>query len=422
MFGGIKIKSNKNLTRYESIENLPVPAEVTLYTSQHIGAPSKPVVKRGDEVKKGQLIAEPSQGCSAALHASINGKVKEISTVDKPGGVLSEAIIIQKDGEQEAVDYMRPLKKITAETIRARVLEAGIVGMGGAGFPAHIKLNPPKKIDTALLNGCECEPFLTADERVMIEEAEKVVDGFKIAIEAVGAQKGVIGIEDDKPQAIDAVKKALAGQDNMEVAVLPKVYPQGYEKKLITAVTGREVPSGGLPHDVGVSVHNVGTCAAIHEAVHEGKPLIERVLTFSGPEAIERANLKAPVGMSISEIFNYYHIEKREEYEIYMGGPMMGFCLDSVDAGIMKTTSGILVSMPVSFREYPCLRCGKCEQVCPVYLVPQQLNNFYDGRDWDRLKENGLFDCMECGCCSYICPSGIPLTYKFKTAKTKVKR
>ncbi|MCP3683736.1 MAG: electron transport complex subunit RsxC [bacterium] len=418
MFGGLKIKANKENTRFEKIENLPFPEEVVIYSSQHIGAPSKIIVKKGDVVQKGQLIGECQGLCSMNLHASIGGKVKSISKIARPGGIVCDAVIMSKEGDQ-TITLMEPLNELTPEKIRARVKEAGIVGLGGAGFPTHLKLNPPKEIDTAFLNGCECEPYLTSDERLMIENSQKIVEGFLFVKNATGAKEGVIVIEDDKIDAIRYMKMAASRYKDIRVVVLPKVYPQGYEKRLITAVTGKEVPSGGLPHDVGVSVHNVGTCFAVYEAVREGKPLIDRVLTLTGPEVINGVNVRATLGMSIKEILGYYQVESRDSYEILMGGPMMGFSLDSIDLAILKTTSGILVKLPEKQSEYPCSVCGKCVEVCPMRLVPQRLNRFFDGGDCAKLNEEGLFDCMECGSCSYICPCNIPLTYKFKAAKTR---
>ncbi|MFH1416347.1 MAG: electron transport complex subunit RsxC [Elusimicrobiota bacterium] len=417
MPAGIKIKSYKSASRYDKIEQLPFPQEAVVYTLQHIGAPAKPVVKKGDEVKRGQLIAEGQGRCSSDFHAPVGGKVTAVSLQNRPDGKVSEAITIKKEGDQAPL-LMEPLGEITSETVRERVRMAGIVGMGGAGFPAYIKLNPPKKIETVLLNGCECEPYLTADERMMIEDGEKIVAGFVLVRDTVGAAKGLIGIEKDKKEAISNMSRIAAYTKGIEVVELQKVYPQGCEKMLITAVTGKEVPLGGLPHDIGISVHNVGTCLAVHEAVCEGKPLIERVITVCGPEMIKSVNVRTAIGTRISEILGYYQVEKRETYNILMGGPMMGFSIDSAELPVLKTTSGILLKSPEKHNEYPCMVCGKCVDVCPVQQIPQRLNRFYDGKDYDRMKEEGLLNCMECGCCSYICPSGIPLTYKFKTAKT----
>jgi electron transport complex protein RnfC len=370
-------------------------------------------------VEKGQIVAVVGGSCSSNLHAPVGGKVRNISKVQTPCGMMGEAVVIAKEGDQE-LQLMKPLDDRTPDAIRERAKEAGIVGMGGAGFPTHIKLNPPKKIDTVFLNACECEPYLTADERMMVEKPAEVINGFILAKQAVGAQAGIIGIEEDKKDAVESMRRAVSRNSDVAIRVLPKVYPQGYEKMLITAVTGREVPSGGLPHDVGVSVHNVGTCLALHYAVVEGRPLIDRVLTLGGPGVINSVNVRASIGTKVNEIIGYYQIEKRDSYKVLMGGPMMGIPLDSLEVSITKTTSGILLVIPRKYEERPCSGCGKCVDVCPMNLVPQRLNRFFDGEAADKMKNEGLFDCMECGCCSYICPCRIPLAYKFKGAKLLV--
>ncbi|MFW6134033.1 MAG: electron transport complex subunit RsxC [Elusimicrobiota bacterium] len=420
MFGGIKPKTDKIRTRYQKIENLPVPSAVILYTSQHIGAPSNPVVKKGDEVKKGEVIAEPVGGCSSYLHSSITGKIRAIKNIQKPGGCCTLGIIIEKQGDQNQIEQLEPLKNINPDTIRQRVKKCGIVGMGGAGFPTHIKLDPPKNIEIAFMNACECEPFLTSDERLIIEKARQVIEGFEMAKTAVYAEKGIVAIENDKPQAIDSIQKALKGRKDIELKILPKKYPQGYEKLVISESVGREVPSGGLPHDVGVSVHNVGTCYAVYQGVHHGIPLIERIVTVTGPGMVEPVNAKIPIGMKLKEILSFFQIDRLDEYEIFLGGPMMGFSIDSLDLGVMKTTSGIVIQRPYEIKEKECIRCGKCVEVCPVGLVPQELNKLYDMQDFGKMMDIGLSDCMECGCCTYTCPSKINITYKIKTAKTKI--
>ncbi len=416
---GIEIKTAKERTRYEKIGNLPLPEKVILYTSQHIGSPAEVLVKKGEKVKRGQMIARAASGCSAALHASVGGVVKDVALMDKPGGRISNAVVIEAGEEQQPV-RMKKLRSKTPEKIRERVSEAGIIGMGGAGFPSSLKLNPPGKIHTAILNGCECEPYLTADERLMIEEPRKVVEGFILMMETVGAERGFIGIEDDKPEAISMMKGQKGRNRGIDIKVLPKVYPQGYEKMLITALTGREVPSGGLPHDVGVSVHNVSTALAVYEAVNEGKPLTERVLTVTGNCIVNPANVKAAVGMPVEELMSYYNVESRGGVDLYMGGPMMGFSLDNFQTGILKTTSGIVMDRLKKEREYPCVNCGRCVDWCPMSLVPQRLNRLYEAADTEALCENGISDCMECGICAYVCPSKIPLTHKFKTGKTLI--
>ncbi|MGM0442152.1 MAG: electron transport complex subunit RsxC [Elusimicrobiota bacterium] len=417
---GLKIKARKKTTRFKKIENIPVPREVVLHLEQHIGAPSEPVVSKGDKVKKGTLLAEASPGCSAALHSPIAGMVKDIGMYPRYNGQIAKAVVIKKTGEQEE-DFMEPVEDITPENIFKRVEEAGIVGMGGAGFPAHVKLKPPVDVDTSFLNGCECEPYLTSDEKIMEEEAKKIVEGFDYIRKAVGAEKGIIGIEADKKEAISSMKSFAARQKNIRVEVLPKVYPQGYEKMLITEVTGREVPSGGLPHDVGVSVHNAATCMAVYESIALGKPLIERVLTVTGNKMIKTGNVKVPLGISLDKIIKYYDFQKSDkEFEIFAGGPMMGTPVDSVEVPVEKTTSGILINNTRDMGSRPCIRCGKCVEVCPMGLVPQELNKYFEGDDYERMESAGLSDCMECGCCSYSCPSNISLTYNFKTAKTQL--
>ncbi|MBN2406821.1 MAG: electron transport complex subunit RsxC [Elusimicrobia bacterium] len=419
MLRGIKIHSYKESTRHEKIEGLPFPEKVTLYASQHIGAHSRIIVKKNEQVRRGQAVAQPQGRCSSYLHASIGGKVQDITVLPRPDGLVCEAVVIAREGDQ-AIQLMEPVKDITPESIRSRVSEAGIVGMGGAGFPASVKLDPPKPVQTAFLNACECEPYLTADERLLIEDAKKVVEGFRLVKKAVGAEKGIIGIEDDKKHAIGVLRQVTGSSGDIELSVLPKVYPQGYEKMLITAVTGKEVPSGGLPHDVGVSVHNVGTCLAVYEAVNEGKPLIERVLTLAGPQLIDSVNIRVSIGTGIREIIDYYQVIRTASSRILIGGPMMGFAVDDIDSAVMKTTSGILVDNAGKTVEHPCSGCGKCVDVCPMGLVPQRLNRFYDGKDYAGMKSEGLLDCMECGCCAYICPCGVPLTYKFKAGKRKL--
>ncbi len=416
---GIKIDSHKEQTRFENIEGMPLPEEVILYTSQHIGAPSEVIVRKGQEVERGEEVARAAGHCSAALHTPVSGKVTDISPVDRPGGRSAEAVTVKNSGKNE-IRVMPPLDSITPQAIRERVKEAGIVGLGGAGFPTHVKLDPPKNIHTAIMNGCECEPYLTADERVMEEEAAKVIEGLMLIRTAVGAEKAVIGIEDDKPGAAREMRRLGAGKRGLELAILPKVYPQGYEKLLITAVTGREVPSGGLPHDAGVSVHNASTCLAVYEAVREGKPLIELVLTVSG-EKIERGvNVRVSVGTPVSEVLKHCRINPAGRYALLMGGPMMGCPLDNPSAGVLKATSGILLFEEPRVETYPCLRCGRCVERCPMGLMPQELNKYFEGEDYARMTDAGLSDCMECGCCAYLCPSGIPLTGNFKAAKGAV--
>lgn len=416
---GLSIPSFKKHNRSERIGSMPLPSTVILYASQHIGAPSEIIVKKGDEVERGGMLARAKGHCSVNLHAPVRGKVLDVGSYNLPSGAVSDAVVLEKSGDEQDILLLPPLKEKTPESLRKRAFEAGIAGLGGAGFPAHVKMEPPLKIETAFMNGCECEPFLTADERLMIEEAEKVVSGLEYMRIAVGARESVIGIEEDKPEAISRISAAAAKIKNMRVEVLPKVYPQGYEKMLITAVTGKEVPSGGLPHDIGVSVHNTGTCFSLYEAVVESKPLIERIITVGGPKVFESKNIRVSIGTPISEILSYYHVSPAGIYNLVMGGPMMGASVDSIDAGILKTTSGLLLFEAEGSSEYPCLRCGKCLLKCPMRLNPQVLNKAYQAGLYEEMVSSDLKDCMECGCCSYICPSGIPLTSNFRAGKKK---
>ncbi|NLB35588.1 MAG: electron transport complex subunit RsxC [Elusimicrobia bacterium] len=417
---GIRLPSYKSKTNQKKIEDMPLPERVLLYASQHIGCPSKVIVKRRDEVARGQIVAKVGGACSVNLHSPIAGKVVEVSLLDRPSGSLCQTVVIENTGGPQEIECLEPLKDLTPENIRQRVLDAGIEGLGGAGFPTHIKLCPPKEIKTVLLNGAECEPFLTADERIMVEDADKIVGGLEYMKISVGAQEAVICIEDDKPEAIKAMRAAAEKKENIRLEVLPKIYPQGCEKMLITKVTGLEVPSGGLPHDVGVTVHNTGTCLALYEAVVDGKPLIERVLTLSGPEVPEGRNLRVSIGTPISEILKFSQISLEGNYNLIMGGPMMGFSVDNIETGIMKTTSGILLLKPEKTTEYPCIKCGKCVIACPIRLNPQLLNKMYSVGAFEDMAGAHLADCIECGCCAYICPSGIPLTQNFKAAKRRI--
>lgn len=417
MFTGLKLPSYKEESRHEKIENLPFPEEVVLYSHQHIGAPSKITVKKGDTVVRGQLIAHCEGSCSANLHSSIGGKVAGIEKTATPGNILCDAVVIKKEGDQ-TIKLLEPLKDVTPGNIIERVKSAGIVGMGGAGFPAHIKLNPPRKIAVSFLNGCECEPYLTADETVMIEEARKVIEGFDLVTRTVGADKGIIAIEEDKKYAIEKIRQYVSKYSGLEMFVLPKKYPQGYEKMVITSVIKSEVPSGGLPHDINASVHNVGTCLAVYEAVHEGKPLIDRIITLGGSKVQSSVNVKVAIGARYKEVLGYYKVKKTQIYKIISGGPMMGTAIDSLELPVCKTTSGILLMGHKKITEYPCSSCGKCVEVCPMRLVPQRMNRLFEAKVFSALKDEGLFDCMECGSCSYICPCNIILTHNFREAKS----
>ncbi len=413
-----------------AVNEMKVPEKVVIPLQQHIGAPCEPLesIEVGTEVKKGQKIADSSGFVSAPIHASISGKVTAIGPYNHPLGRPVEAITIESDGEDKWDDNIRAperFDKLSAEEIREIVREAGIVGLGGATFPAHVKLSPPegKKIDIVVINGAECEPYLTADDRVMVEQPEKIVFGLKMMIKALGADKGVIGIEDNKADAIKLMEEAVADEADLTVAKLHTKYPQGAEKMLIKVTTGREVPSGGLPLDVGVVNHNVGTAIAITDAVREGKPLIERVVTVTGAGINSPANLMIRVGTLVSEALEHCGGLKENTQKLIIGGPMMGLAQPNPDIPVIKGTSGILAltEQDVHLAESsPCIRCAKCVDGCPVQLMPTAIAQAAEHDMFQKAEKLHAMDCFECGCCAYVCPSKIPLTQWIRIAKAEI--
>ena len=431
MIGGVPVPDKKELSEKAPVEFAGVPDELALFMSHHIGAPAVPLVKPKDTVKRGQLIAEPQGLVSAALHAPTSGVVKAIEPRFHPVlACMSEAIVIEPDGKHEPVEGLAPkasdLDSLSAEQIRAIAREAGIVGLGGACFPTSAKITPPedKHLDTYLLNGSECEPYLTADHRVMLEEAEKVIFGFKALMKASGVSRGIVCIEDNKPDAIEAMKQAMSGYDGLELAVLTTRYPRGGEKQLTQAVLGREVPPPpGLPYDVGVLVSNVGTAYALAEAILTGLPLVERVVTVTGEGVAKPSNFKALIGTPVS-----YLIEKAGGFagtpgKVIMGGPMMGCALKSLDVPVLKGTTGILVltkEQAVQEPILPCIKCGKCIDACPLGLQPLWISAYAERGFIEEAESFRAMDCMECGCCAYICPAKRPLVQLIKMAKAEI--
>lgn len=424
--GGIHPAYNKQLASGAAIEPLEPPAEAVVPLGQHIGAPAKPVVAKGDEVKVGQLIAEPGGFVSAPVHAPISGKVKAIEPRHHPMGKQLEAIVITGDGEDQWAEPMEPLDPASAdhEALVGRIRDAGIVGMGGATFPTHVKLSPPKgkPIDTVILNGAECEPYLTADHRLMVESAEAVVDGVTIVQKVLGADRAVIGIEVNKPDALEAIEKAAKGKD-IEVVGLEVKYPQGAEKQLIDAILARQVPTGGLPMDVKVVVQNVGTCKAISEAVREGKPLIERVTTVTGGIVKEPKNLSIRVGTTVAAAIEAAGGLTADPVKLILGGPMMGMTQHTDEVPMIKGTSGVLVlgAEDVSFEpEGPCIRCGECVRACPMGLRPTDLNTLSARGMFAEAGDEDALDCIECGSCAWGCPARILLVHRIRHAKTEI--
>ena len=378
-------------------------------------------------VKKGQVIAEAQAFVASPVHASISGKVVEIGEYPHPVFGICPAIVIESDGADEWLEGLplsRDWQVLEPAAIKDIIREAGIVGMGGATFPTHVKLSPPaeKAIDTFILNGAECEPYLTADHRMMLEQGERIVTGTLIAMKALGVTKGFIGIEENKPDAIEAMRRA-AGSSGLQVIPLQTKYPQGAEKTLIKVIAGREVPSGGLPMDVGVVVQNVGTVAAIADAVERGLPLIERVVTVTGGAVTEPKNLLLRIGTTFSQAVELCGGLQETPAKIIMGGPMMGMAQQSLDVPIIKGVSGILVLTPADVNagpQRPCIRCGRCVSVCPMGLVPNMFSVLGEkGRYQTAKEEYDLLDCVECGSCVYVCPAKRNIVQYVKLAKAQ---
>ncbi len=425
--GGIHPKYNKDKTASLPIDSFNAPAEIIIPLSQHIGAPAIACVAKGDDVKAGQKIGDSGGFVSASVHSSVSGTVKAVELRPGQMGVSVISVVIENDGKYAVADDLPPIdnwESADASVIKDKIAQCGIVGMGGATFPAHVKLSPPasKPIDTVILNGAECEPYLTADHRVMVEYPGDIVTGLKIILKVLGAKKGIIGIEANKPDAIDAISKVCRGSD-IDVAVLDVKYPQGGEKQLISAVLGREVASGGLPMDVGVVVHNTGTARAVFQAVVLGIPLYERVVTVTGSAVKKPGNYMIKIGTPVSYVLEQCGVDLKETGKLILGGPMMGFAQYSDKPPVIKGTSGILVLLDKDVNvtdPLPCIRCGRCIEACPMNLVPASLGLFSDRAMFDRAEGADAMDCIECGSCSYECPSQIQLVQKIRLAKSQI--
>ena len=425
---GIHPSYNKKKTKNKEIVDAERPDTIFIPLQQHIGAPLKPLVERGDQVDRGQKIADTDSFVAAPVHSSVSGVVKGIEKVNDSGGGRVEAIKIEVS-EEDTNNFMEPLtakpENINPDDIRERVREAGIAGMGGAMFPTHVKLAVPdgKKVEYVVLNGAECEPYLTIDHRMMIEKAKEIVEGLKLLMRATGAPKGLIGIEDNKPDAIRTLKSLVADETNIEVKETETKYPQGGEKMLIKALLNREVPVGGLPLDVGVVVNNTSTAAAVYEAVKLGKPLIDRPLTITGSGITKPMNIRVKIGTPVSEIIDQAGGFNGEVGKVILGGPMMGKSQPSLDVHVVKGTSGILVLQKHEVENYspvPCINCARCVDVCPTNLVPTKLAKLAQLEKLDRMEEMQVMNCIECGSCSYVCPSRRPLVHNIRIGKAEV--
>jgi electron transport complex protein RnfC len=431
--GGVHPPELKALTEKLPVELMVLPAELELILGQHIGAPCSPVVKKREEVKEGGLLGEVSRGLGVPLHAPVSGSVKALSNSAHPIRVSAPSITLKVDQEAAPASWETKTdwQGSSAEELLQKVHQAGIIGIGGAGFPTHVKLKPPadNPVDTLLLNGAECEPYITADHRMMLEKAEEIVEGAKILLKILGITTCAIGIENNKPDAIsimtDAVN-AVSGSDfDIRVVSLEVKYPQGSEKQLIHAVTGRKVPAMALPSAVGVVVHNVSTTKAVYDAIVLGKPLIEKVITVSGKGITRPANLLVKIGTKVSDIVEFCGGTKPELARIVLGGPMMGFAVSTLDIPVTKTTSSILFLTDDEIDTRPlsnCIRCGWCLDACPMGLEPKEIGIYVEAGRAEDTEQFGVFECFECGSCAYVCPAKRPLVQFVRLAKMKAKR
>ena len=422
---GIHPGEYKAVTRSLAIERMPFTRSVVLPLSQHLGAPSKPVVHAGDRVQRGQLVAEAGGYVSVPLHASVTGRVKAVGLRHHASGQMVEAIEIERDPSspqtlygERTLDY----ESMSREEIIAAVQQGGFVGLGGAAFPTHVKLTPPegKHARFFMVNAAECEPYLNSDFRILLERTESIIHGIRVLLKALGADKVYIGTEANKIDAAEHLKKVLPPDLPVEVLVLQTKYPQGAEKMLIDAVLHREVPSGKLPIDQEVVVQNVGTVAGIGDLFRWGQPLVERVVTVTGPGIREPKNLLVPIGTRISDVIEFCGGMKPETRQVLFGGPMMGTAQRFLDVPVMKGTSGILFltdAEVVPREEYACIKCLRCVDACPVYLNPSRLGALAKARLYEDMLPHHIMDCMECASCSYVCPSNIPLVQRFRVAK-----
>ena len=402
----------------------PEPETVVIPLSMHAGAPATPIVAVGDSVQVGQKIGESAGFISCTVHSSVSGTVVAIE--DRPHSTrgMCPSIVIKNDFRNTVHESVQPVAdpdSLTQDDIVALVREKGIVGMGGAGFPTSVKLKPAKPVDTILLNGCECEPLLTADHRVLLEYADDVIFGLKLMIRCVGAEKGIIVIEDNKPDAIALMQAKVEDIYNIEVCVAKTKYPQGAEKMLIKRVMGRQVPSGGLPADVGCVVGNISTTKAIADAVKTGMPLIERVTTVTGNHIARPGNYIVKIGTIVQELVDYCGGIVGDDVTVKAGGPMMGFVQNTLNVPIMKGSNGIIAVDTDHTAEQNCIKCGRCVDVCPMELQPLYYSKFADEENWMGMKEMNVMDCLECRCCEYICSSKIPLVSKIKAGKAAVR-
>ena len=428
-FGGIHPKENKHYAEHQPIQAFPESEVQVVPMQQHIGAPCQPLVKKGDQVTMGQKIGD-NEGLCVPVHAPVSGTVKAVETRPHTSGTLMMCVVIQNDFQDTLCADIQPrtqaqVDDLSAEELMHIIREAGIVGMGGATFPTHVKLSSGlDKVDTIIVNVSECEPYIVADDRLCQEYPQQVISGLKIIMRILKLDKAHIAMENNKPQAAKALRAAADKKDGILLDILPAKYPQGAEKQLIQAITGRQVPSGGLPAAVGCAVFNAATCKAIHDAVYEGMPLIRRVVTVSGDIVMEPKNLLVPIGTNFNELMEAVGT-KENPYKVLSGGPMMGVAQYDLAVPVIKGTNAVTIlgtkNRFHSSHHARCIRCGKCIDVCPMHLMPVLMYKAMFTGDAEQMKAVDMLDCIECGCCTYNCPAGVPLVLGFRAGKQQIR-
>ena len=427
-FGGIHPKENKAYAEHYAVVDFPAPDEVVIPMSQHIGAPCLPLVKKGDIVTMGQKIGD-NQGLCVPVHASVSGTVKAVEIRPHSNGTMVQSVVISNDHEDTLCPDIQPrtaeqVAALSNEELIAIIREAGIVGMGGATFPTHVKLSSSVgKVDTVIVNASECEPYIVADDRLCQEYPNQLISGLLVIMRILGVSKAHIGLEDNKPDAAKALRAAIDPKTGVVLDVLETKYPQGGEKQMVYAITGKEIPSGALPSAVGCAVFNAATCKAIHDAVYEGMPLIRRIVTVSGDILMEPKNLMVPIGTSF-DVLSQAAGRSSNPYKILSGGPMMGAAQFDVSVPVIKGTNAITIlgeKNKFFVETAQCIRCGKCIEVCPMKLMPVLMYKAMLSGDVEQIKAANLMDCIECGCCAYTCPAAVPLVHGFRTAKQAIR-
>ena len=427
--GGIHPPQQKSLSNSASITRLPLPDKLIVALKQHIGANGKLLVEKGQHVLKGQPLTEPAANWSVPVHAPSSGVVTDIAPMPSahPSALPELSVIIESDGKDEwvALNKNKNPAELSHDELINIIHQAGISGMGGAGFPTYVKADTKQPIEFLIVNAVECEPYITADDVLMREHAKEVIQGIEIMQQLLNPTLCIVGIEDNKPEAIAAMKQAAEHNSKIIIQTVPTIYPSGGEKQLIKLLTNREVPSIGIPADIGILVHNTGTLFAVQQAVYEGKPLIERIVTVTGNTIHKPGNVWALLGTEIKHLLDCQGFSPVPQQSVVMGGPMMGFTLPTVRIGIVKTTNCILApdhkELAEPGPEKACIRCSACADACPASLLPQQLQWFAKSKEYDKLQEHNLFDCIECGACAYVCPSEIPLVQYYRIAKVEIK-